>query len=77
MRPVAAIFVLAPALVATTPSHADACSCQYLSTQERLDRADAVFEGTIVAVHAPLADGSSVQPFEFEVADAWKGIDAP
>jgi hypothetical protein len=76
MRPVAAIFILALALVATTPSRAEACSCQYLSTEERFDHADAVFEGTIVAVHAPIADGRSVQPFLFEVSDAWKGIDA-
>jgi hypothetical protein len=76
----ALLFGFAASAAVCNASDADACSCADWSTAERFDNAHVVFEGTVVRQHEPVEalDGSGryLDPFEFELEDAWKGVDA-
>jgi hypothetical protein len=69
------------ALVTATPGRARACSCRAATLAERLERADAVFEGRVLSVtRVPPpagrdAPGAGALRAEVEVVQTWKGAD--
>lgn len=59
------------------PGIADACSCERTDVAVAFKASDAVFSGRVVDVQPSGESRSGVLKVTFQVAEVWKGIDAP
>jgi hypothetical protein len=69
------VLYIASALCFTVPAPALALSCAPVPLEEYKESAEVIFSGTVSSIGARGTDSMSTTAVEFDVSEAWKGVD--